>query len=697
VVFLFLRSARATLIPAVAVPVSLIGTFAIMYVAGFSLNNLSLMALTIATGFVVDDAIVVLENVTRHLESGMPRFQAAILGAREVGFTVMSMSLSLIAVFIPILLMGGILGRLFREFAITLSVAILVSLVISLTTTPMMCARVLRQPSAKEKERPDLLGRFLERLVSGYGRSLRWALKHSFIMLLLLLATVACNVYLFTRIPKGFFPQQDVGLIVGGVQADQSISFTALKTKLEALTAIVQQDKAVDTVSGFTGGGASAFVFVALKPLSQRDASADQIINRLRPRTSRITGAQLFLNAAQDIRVGGRGSNAQFQYTIQADSLEELRAWTPRITQALLSVPEITDVNLDTQDKGLQTSLVYDRDTLSRLGLTVSKVDGALYDAFGQEQVSTLFKSLNQYHVVMEVAPDYWQSPAALNGVYVSSYRGAQVPLPAFSRYEPTTTALSVNHQGQFVATTLSFNLALGVSLSQASAAIEAVMNKLALPSTVIGSFQGTARVFQESLNNELILILAAFVAVYIVLGILYESYIHPITILSTLPSAGVGAFLALILFNTDFTIIALIGMLLLIGIVKKNAIMMIDFAIAAERAEDLSPRDAIFKACLLRFRPIMMTTMAALLGALPLAIGLGEGSELRKPLGIAIVGGLIFSQVLTLYTTPVVYLYFDRFRVWLEQRRRARRQQRLLNAAAAGSIGGLQRPDFPT
>ncbi len=697
VVFLFLRSARATLIPAVAVPVSLIGTFAIMYVAGFSLNNLSLMALTIATGFVVDDAIVVLENVTRHLEGGMPRFQAAILGAREVGFTVMSMSLSLIAVFIPILLMGGILGRLFREFAITLSVAILVSLVVSLTTTPMMCARVLRQPSAEKKTQPDLLGRFLEHLISGYGRSLRWALKHSFIMLLLLLATVACNVYLFSKIPKGFFPQQDVGLIVGGVQADQSISFTALKAKLETIAAIVQRDKAVDTVSAFTGGGASAFVFVALKPLAKRDATADQIINRLRPQTAKITGAQLFLNAAQDIRVGGRGSNAQFQYTIQADSLEELRAWTPQITRALMNVPEITDVNLDTQDKGLQTSLVYDRDTLSRLGLNVARVDSALYDAFGQRQVSTLFKSLNQYHVVMEVAPDYWQSPATLNGVYVTGSNGAQVPLSAFSNYGPANTALSVNHQGQFVATTLSFNLAVGVSLSQASAAIEAAMSKLALPSTVIGSFQGTARVFQESLNNELILILAAFVAVYIVLGILYESYIHPITILSTLPSAGVGAFLALILFNTDFTIIALIGMLLLIGIVKKNAIMMIDFAIAAERTEHLSTRDAIFKACLLRFRPIMMTTMAALLGALPLAIGLGEGSELRKPLGIAIVGGLIFSQVLTLYTTPVVYLYFDRFRVWIEERRRARRQQRLLNAAGAGPIASLRRPDFPT
>ena len=536
-----------------AVPVSLIGTFAVMYVAGFSLNNLSLMALTIATGFVVDDAIVVLENVTRHLESGMPRFQAAIVGAREVGFTVMSMSLSLIAVFIPILLMGGILGRLFREFAITLSVAILVSLVISLTATPMMCARVLRQPSASDQARPGLLGRFLAFLMSGYERSLRWALKHSFIMLLVLLATVACNIYLYWTIPKGFFPQQDVGLIVGGVQADQSISFTALKTKLEALTAIVQRDPAVDTVSGFTGGGASAFVFVALKPLSQRDANADQIINRLRRQTAKITGAQLFLNAAQDIRLTGRGSNAQFQYTIQADSLAELRAWTPRITQALMSVPEITDVNLDTQDKGLQTALVYDRDTLSRFGLNVARVDAALYDSFGQRQVSTLFKSLNQYHVVMEVAPDYWQSPAALNGVYVSGNRGAEVPLSAFSRYGSANTALSVNHQGQFVATTLSFNLALGVSLSQASAAIEQAMSKLALPSTVIGSFQGTARVFQESLNNELILILAAFVAVYIVLGILYESYIHPITILSTLPSAGVGALLALILFKHRF------------------------------------------------------------------------------------------------------------------------------------------------
>ncbi len=682
VVFLFLRSARATLIPAVAVPVSLIGTFSIMYLAGFSLNNLSLMALTIATGFVVDDAIVVLENVSRHLESGMSRFQAAVQGAREVGFTVVSMSLSLIAVFIPILLMSGLVGRLFREFALTLSCAILVSLVVSLTTTPMMCARILRTQHAHSKRAPGWVERFLDWLRDGYEHSLRWALDHSPLMMLLLAGTVALNIYLYAVIEKGFFPQQDTGIILGGMQADQSISSAALKVKLRQIAAIVQRDPAVATVSAFTNGGNGAFVFVALKPLRERHVTADVVINRIRGQTAQVTGAQLFLNAAQDIRVGGRGGNAQYQYTIQGDNLDELRTWTPKIRDALMALPEITDVNLDSQDKGLQTTLVYDRDTLSRLGLTVARVDAALYDAYGQRQVSTLFKSLNQYHVIMEVAPDYLTGPDVLNSVYVVNASGKKIPLSAFAHFEPTNAAISVNHQGQFVATTMSFNLALNVSLSQASAAIDRAMSQLRLPTTVIGSFQGTAKVYQDSLNNELILIIAALIAVYIVLGILYESYIHPITILSTLPSAGVGALLALMLFNTEFTLIALIGVLLLVGIVKKNAIMMIDFAIAAERSESLSPRDAIFRACMLRFRPIMMTTMAALLGALPLAIGLGEGSELRQPLGISIVGGLIFSQALTLYTTPVVYLYFDRFRAWLARRKAARQ----LPAAAAAS-----------
>ena len=674
VVFLFLGSARATLIPAVAVPVSLIGTFAIMYLAGFSLNNLSLMALTIATGFVVDDAIVVLENVSRHIERGMPRFEAAILGAREVGFTVISMSLSLIAVFIPILLMGGLVGRLFREFAITLSAAILVSLVVSLTVTPMMCARLLRaNHDAGKEKKPGWAGRFFARVVAFYGRSLGWALRHSFLVLLLLIATVGLNVYLYVVIQKGFFPQQDTGVLQGGIQADQSISFPAMKTKLESLVEIVRGDPAVATVSAFTGGGNGGFMFIALKPLAERKVSSDVVINRLRGQTSRITGAQLFLQAAQDIRVGGRGSSAQYQYTVQADNVGELRQWAPKIANALKALPMITDVNADTQDRGLQTTLVYDRDTIARLGLTVAKINAALYDAFGQRQVSTLFKSLNQYHVVMEVAPEYWQGPEALNHVYVIGANGVQVPFSAFARYEPTAAALSVNHQGQFVSTTLSFNLAPGTSLATAGEAITGTMSRIGVPSTVIGSFQGTARVFQQSLSNQPILILGALIAVYLVLGILYESYIHPITILSTLPSAGVGALLALMACGSEFNLIALIGVLLLIGIVKKNAIMMIDFAIAGERTQKMTAHEAIFQACMLRFRPIMMTTMAALLGALPLAIGLGEGSELRRPLGISIVGGLVFSQVLTLYTTPVVYLYFDRFRLWLERHRPVR------------------------
>jgi len=698
VVFLFLRDWRSTLVPSVAVPVSLIGTFAAMYLFGFSLNNLSLMALTIATGFVVDDAIVVLENVSRHMEEGMPRLEAAITGAKEVGFTVVSMSLSLIAVFIPILLMGGLVGRLFREFAITLSVAILVSLVISLTVTPTMCARLLRvkrrpqRTSGNSAGQAEPGGTTFHRVLHIYERTLRWALQHSFIMMLILGATVGLNVYLYAAIPKSFFPQQDTGMISGFVQADQSISFQALKPKVEGFAAIIQKDPAVATVSasvgggggpGGGGGGANGSMFIALKPLRERKVSADTVINRLRAQTTQITGAQLFLQSNQDLRGGGRQGSAQYQYTLQADDVDELRTWEPKIRNALAALPQITDVNTDAQDKGLQSRLVYDRATISRLGLSVTQINSALYDAFGQRQVSTLYKSLNQYHVVMEVAPQYWQGPAALKDVYVISGSGAKIPLSAFARYEPGIAPLSVNHQGQFVASTVSFNLAEGVSLSQATDAINHAMANAGVPTSIHGGFQGSARLFQQATDNQPILILAALIAVYIVLGILYESYIHPITILSTLPSAGVGALLALLLFDQDFSVIALIGVLLLVGIVKKNAIMMIDFAITTERTHSLNPQEAIFRACLLRFRPIMMTTMAALLGALPLAIGGGEGSELRRPLGIAIVGGLVFSQALTLYTTPVVYLYFDRLRLWLNRRRAARHSVAPVGATA--------------
>jgi multidrug efflux pump len=683
VVFTFLRSARATLIPAIAVPVSLIGTFAVMYLAGFSLNNLSLMALTVATGFVVDDAIVVLENVSRHIENGVPRFKAALIGAREVGFTVVSMSLSLIAVFIPILLMGGIVGRLFREFAITLSVAIMVSLVVSLTTTPMMTARILRRAkTGADAEREHNGGKFFRRILSYYERSLQWALEHSAFMMVLLAATVALNVYLYVVIPKGFFPQQDTGTMFGNVQSDQSISFQAMRTKLETIAAIVQKDPAVEAVSASVGGsgargggGNTGNMFVALKPRSERHLTADQVINRLRVATSHVSGAQLFLASAQDIRVGGRSSAAEYQYTIQADDLDELRAWEPKIRDTLSNLPELTDVNVDSQNKGLQTTLVFDRDKVAQLGLNIATINATLYDAFGQRQVSTLYKPLNQYHVIMEVAPPFWQSPEALKNIYVFSSTGSKVPLSTFAHFEPTNTALAVNHQGQFVATTISFNLAEGIPLSRAAEVIDRAMANLGVPTSIHGSFQGTAKVFQDSLRNQPILILAALAAVYIVLGVLYESYIHPITILSTLPSAGVGALLALLLFGSEFNVISLIGVLLLIGIVKKNAIMMIDFAIDAERRESLSPHEAIYKACVLRFRPIMMTTMAAMLGALPLAIGLGEGSELRRPLGIAIVGGLLFSQALTLYTTPIVYLYFDRMRMRFARRRSATRE----------------------
>jgi multidrug efflux pump len=676
VVFLFLRNWRATLIPSVAVPVSLVGTFGVMYLCGYSLDNFSLMALTIATGFVVDDAIVVLENVSRRIEEGMPPMQAALQGSREVGFTVLSMSLSLIAVFIPILLMGGIVGRLFREFAVVLSVAILISLVVSLTTTPMMCARMLRNEGARAHGR---LYRASERVFAAvlgwYETSLAWALRHGLVMLALLAATIGLNVYLYIIVPKGFFPQQDTGRLVGNIQADQSISFQAMRQKVADFIEIVRQDPDVENVVAFTGGAQRnrGFMFVVLKPLAQRKLSADQVIGRLRVKLAREPGAALFLVPVQDIRVGGRQASAQYQYTLQADDLEELRRWEPRVRRAMGALPEIVDVNTDQEDRGLQTSLMIDRDTAGKLGITPRMIDATLNDAFGQRQVSTIYNPLNQYRVVMEAAPQFWQSPEALDSVYVSASGGAQVPLSAFSSYGPTNTPLGVNHQGQFAASTISFNLPPGASLSDATRAVKDALDRIGMPTSVQGSFQGTARAFQASLDSQPLLILAALLAVYIVLGMLYESFVHPITILSTLPSAGVGALLALLAFRTEFSIIALIGVILLIGIVKKNAIMMIDFALHAERNQGLPPEKAIFQACLLRFRPIMMTTMAALFGAIPLAIGLGEGAELRRPLGIAIVGGLVFSQMLTLYTTPVVYLYLDRFGLWCRRIRRSR------------------------
>jgi multidrug efflux pump len=750
VVFLFLRNGRAAIIPSVAVPLSLIGTFGVMYFAGFTLDNLSLMALTVATGFVVDDAIVVLENITRHIEAGMPRFQATLLGAKEVGFTVLSMSLSLVAVFLPITLMGGVVGRFFNEFAIVLSAAVLISLAVSLTTTPMLCANLnLHRPERKQGWLLTRAEALFMRSLRLYDRSLAWSLRNPGFIMLILVVAVALNFYLYIIVPKGFFPSEDTGDMFGGIRADQSISFQLMQKKFASFVSIIARDPAVQNVVGFAGAGGggprrgatnSGNVFVQLKPKSQRGGlTTDQVIKRLQGPLSNVAGARLFLQNAGGVPgAGGRQGNGTYQYTLQADTLDELNEWMPKITDALQNAPELEDVNSDREDKGLEIDLKIDRATAARLGISMSQIDNTLYDAFGQRQVSTIYNDLNQYHVVMGVAPEFWSSPETLKDVYVSTSGGAvsgtqatgavagtttlapensaetstqeaedidavrnqqlnaltnsarggastgasvstrvetMVPLSAFSSFGPGTTPLSINHQGPFVAATFSFNLPEGVSLGQATEAIQRTMSEVHAPLSIHGTFAGSARIFQQSVSGEPMLILAAIIAVYIVLGVLYESYVHPLTILSTLPSAGVGAVLALLIARKlfvstmDFNLFALIGVILLIGIVKKNAIMMIDFALIAEREEGLSSRDAIYKACLLRFRPIMMTTFAAILGALPLAIGFGTGSELRQPLGIAIVGGLVVSQMLTLYTTPVVYLHLDRFRSWAKGR----------------------------
>ncbi|MGQ0741123.1 MAG: efflux RND transporter permease subunit [Alphaproteobacteria bacterium] len=754
VVVLFIRHGRSALIPSVAVPLSLLGTFGTMYLLGYSLDNLSLMALTVATGFVLDDAIVVLENITRHVEQGMSRIKAAVVGAREVAFTVFSMSTSLIAVFIPILLMGGIVGRLFREFAVTLSIAIAISLVISLTVTPMMCAYFSTNPDRKKKESGLMRASHAvyDAAFRLYDRTLKWALANPGTILLILFVTIALNFYLYIIVPKGFFPEGDTGRLRGIVGADQSISFQHMKTKFTQFVDIIRTDPAVHSVVGYTGRGGgrglgggranSGFMFVALKPLDQRDVSMDEIVARLRPQLNRVTGARVFLSGRQEVRAGGRMGAGNYQYTIRADTLEDLRTWMPRIAEALQRVPELEDVNSDQEDKGLEVNLVIDRVTASRYGIRPSQIDNTLYDAFGQRQVSTIYEDFNQYPVIMEVAPEFWQSPETLNQIYISTSGGQasgtqtsgpaagtvalgevaqmqdeagadavrnlslnqltesgrggastgaavstrveqMVPLSAIARFVHGNTALSISHDGPFVASTISFNLPEGVSLGTALSAIEHTMAELHVPAGIHGTFAGTARIFRESVESQPILILTAILAVYIVLGILYESYVHPITILSTLPSAGVGAVLALLMFGTEFTLVALIGVILLIGIVKKNAIMMIDFALDAERKHGMDSRQAIYRACLLRFRPIMMTTMAAIFGALPLVLMTGEGSELRQPLGISIVGGLILSQLLTLYTTPVVYLYLDRFRL---------RCQSAWQRLYAGMMGGAVR-----
>ncbi|GEC95345.1 multidrug resistance protein MdtC [Zoogloea ramigera] len=667
VVFLFLRNLRATLIPGVVVPVSLIGTFAVMYLAGYSLDNLSLMALTIATGFVVDDAIVVLENIARHVDAGMSPRRAALKGAREIGFTVLSMSLSLIAAFIPILAMGGIVGRLFREFAVTLSAAILVSMVISLTATPMMCARLLRRrPPEAERGRFDrLVGGWLDGMAGGYRRSLGWALARPWLVLAVLAATIGSNVYLYNTIPKGFFPQQDTGRVRGFVEADQAISFQAMRGKMDSFLAIVGADPAVANVTGFTGGSQRNYgsMFITLKPIGERKEPVDAVIGRLRKKLAKVPGASLYLSPVQDIRIGGRSGNSSFQFTLQSDSLDELRLWEPRIRNAMSRLDAITDVSSDSQDKGPQTRLVIDRDAVARHGLTMRAVTTALNDAYGQRQVSTIYNPLNQYRVVMEAMPDYLQGPESLARLTLVTPAGGLVPLSALARVESTLAPLSVSHQGGSAAATISFALPEGRSIGEATAAIDAALSGIGVPVGIRTSFEGSAGAFQKSMSTQPLLILAALVTIYIVLGMLYESLVHPITILSTLPSAGVGALLALLAVETEFSLIAMIGVILLIGIVKKNAIMMIDVALERMRSLGESAHDAIHHACLLRFRPILMTTLAALFGAVPLAIGSGDGAELRQPLGIAIVGGLILSQILTLYTTPVVFVMLDKLR----------------------------------
>jgi multidrug efflux pump len=671
VVFIFLRNVRTMFIPGVAVPVSLIGTFGVMYLCGYSLDNLSLMALTISTGFVVDDAIVVVENISRYLEQGMSPVDAALRGSSEIGFTVLSISISLIAVFTPILLMGGIVGRLFREFAVTLSVAILVSMVISLTTTPMMCA-VLLKPE-KDHSHGKLFQaseRVFNAVLAWYEASLARVLLHPALTLLTLIALLALNVFLFLIVPKGFFPQQDTGRLNGSVLADQATSYQAMNERLQQLLKIVKADPAVSNVVGFTGGGAgtstnTARMFITLKALDVRKIDADLIIGRLRPKLARVPGATLYLQPSQDLRIGGRSSNALYQYTLQSDNYDDVSVWAPKLLAKLEKIPILTDVNSDQQNHGMQAMLTYDRDTASRFGITSELLDNTLYDAFGQRPVSVMYTALNQYQVIMEAAPQYWQNPAGLKDIYVLSSSGTEVPLSALAHYATTTAPLTINHQSQFACVTLSFNLAPGKALGDAEIAINKAQDEIRMPSSVRGSFQGTAQAFQSSLSNEKILVGAALLAVYIVLGILYESFIHPITILTTLPSAAVGAALALLITGTELSLIAVIGIILLIGIVKKNAIMMIDFALAAERNEGKNTRDAIFEACQLRFRPIMMTTLAAMFGALPLALDTGTGAELRRPLGITIIGGLIMSQILTLYTTPVIYLYWDRLALW--------------------------------
>jgi multidrug efflux pump len=695
VVFIFLRNGWSTFIPSISVPVSIIATFGAMYLLGYTLDNLSLMALTIATGFVVDDAIVVLENITRHLEEGLGPMQAALKGAEEIGFTVLSMSISLIAVFIPILMMSGVMGRLFREFAIVLSVSIAISMVVSITLTPMMCAWLLKEHRADQHGYLyNQSERFFQWVIASYGSALSVVLDHPAAVLLTVLLTLAANVYLYVKIPKGFFPQQDTGRLQGAIVGEQHISYQALVDKARWFEEQVRHDPDVETVTMVAGtsgggfGGNSANVNVQLKPLGVRTSTSDQVVARLRRKTNGVPGATMFLQNSQDVRIGGRQGNAQYQYTLQAPDFVQLAEWGPKVLERLSALPEIADVSSDQQNSGLSSNVVIDRDTASRLGLTAQAVDAALYDAFGQRQVSVMYKAINQYHVILALQQQWWSSPDFLNTIYVQTPKGTDVPLSTFTHFTQGITPIRLPHQGQFPATTLSFNLNEGVSLSDAVSAIDHAEVEMGLPASITGKFAGTARAYQEALDNQPILVGTALLAVYIVLGMLYESLIHPLTIISTLPSAGVGALVAMVLFKSDLDIIGMIGIILLIGIVKKNAIMMIDFALAAERNDGLSARDAIFQACLLRFRPIMMTTMCALLGAMPMALGLGAGAELRKPLGVAIVGGLVVSQMLTLFTTPVIYLYLDRLRTGLTWKQPAY-QNRPAMLVPGGIAGG--------